>query len=101
MICVGYGVTRREDERPLHSGLSSNRERKTEMPSTIEVRSFGSIRFQSMKYLPASSCSHLRKSLFLDESLSWNGTFLFRRMSIVDDSAIDVVWLVEFERECL
>jgi hypothetical protein len=32
---------------PLTSGLSSNSERKTEIPSTIDVRSLGSILFQS------------------------------------------------------
>src|ERR1700675_4137658 len=48
----------------LTEGLSSKRDRKTEMPSIIEVWSFLSIRFQSFSYQPltASNCSFLSGS---------------------------------------
>jgi len=40
------GLFRRAEDR-LTAGLSSNKERNTDMPSTIELRNLGSIRIQS------------------------------------------------------
>ena len=46
-IAVGIVALLRRAEGVLHAGLSSNSDRNTQMPSTMDVRSFGSMRIQS------------------------------------------------------